>query len=637
MSIKRALSVLLTALVAVGLLAAPRAWAVPQLSPDSSPAPNETLATSPTQLVLTFTTELATEPEVILLDAAGLTVPTQPAQRQATGTQWIVPISSPLPAGTYRVKWSVEAALNEYTFNVGQASPAPAPTQPPVAGAATTVAGAPAPADTLAPAAGDSAAAVPTTIAGPAPTSTSTGDGAGGAAGLLAILARWASTLGLACVFGGLAVIALAWPEGVEYVITSRYLRTVWLIALGATLILMITTRARESGASIASSISPTALLDLKKLPGGSALLLRFVFIAASGWVVLVPERVVDASTQIPAFAAPTLALLTFGFSRSGEAAGGVLGIGAGIIHAFSFSVWLGGVALLARVVVIGPGDEDLLHAVRGFSRLAGPALIGVVVSGVIRTAQLAGGGGSLFNTGYGRLLLVKAIGVAVLAYVATVNRQTVRGKLDRSVQLTGRAAGRLRRAFSAELLAGVVVMGLAAWMLNSVPPGAANAVSSNKVKAVAEVSLKDSGIDVSVGAAPAAVGVNTIVITIRKPVTGLVDMDVQLLSPAAQGGGIDIPKVAAVLKGKGSMRVEGVPLDTPGMWTVVVTARDTDGPLPSVTGTLEIGSIDAQSGGEDPTATTQPAVAETPVAAAPVAGLAQSAVSPNAATTTVP
>ena len=641
MSIKRALSVLLTALVAVGLLAAPRAWALPQLSPDSSPAPNETLATSPTQLVLTFTTELATEPEVILLDAAGLTVPTQPAQRQATATQWIVPISSPLPAGTYRVKWSVEAVLDEYTFNVGQASAAPAQTPPSDLGAATTVAGAPAPAETVTPAAGDPAASdpaagAPATTANPSSATSKSPDNGSGVVGLLAILARWASTLGLACVFGGLAVVALAWPEGVEYVITSRYLRTVWLIALGATLILMITTRARESGTSIASSISPMALLDLRNLPGGSALLLRFVFIAASGWVVLVPERVVDASTQIPAFAAPALALLTFGFSRSGDAAGGVLGIGAAIIHAFSFSVWLGGVALLARVVVIGPGDEDLLHAVRGFSRLAGPALIGVVVSGVIRTAQLAGGGSSLFNTGYGRLLLVKAIGVAVLAYVATVNRQTVRGKLDRSVQLSGRAAGRLRRAFSAEFLAGVVVMGLAAWMLNSVPPGAANALSANKVKPVAEVALKDSGIDVSVGAAPAAVGANTIVITIRKPVTGLVDMDVQLLSPAPQGGGIDIPKVAAVLKGKGSMRVEGVPLDTPGLWTVVVTARDTDGPLPIVTGTLEIGSIDTASGGDDPTATTQPAAA-TPVTSGPAAGLVQPAASPNAATTSVP
>ncbi len=637
MSIKRALSVLLTALVAVGLLAAPRAWALPQLSTDSSPAPNETLATSPAQLVLTFTSELATEPEVILLDAAGLTVPTQPAQRQATGTQWIAPISSPLPPGTYRVKWSVEGVVGEYTFNVGQASPAPAPTQPPAAGVTATVAGAAVPTETVAPAPGDPTATVtPTTTAGSSSaTSSNSADGGGGAAGLLAILARWASTLGLACVFGGLAVIALAWPEGVEYVITSRYLRAVWLIALGATLILMITTRARESGSSIASSISPTALLELKDFPGGSALLLRFVFIAASGWVVLVPERVVDASTQIPAFAAPTLALLTFGFSRSGDAAGGVLGVGAGIIHALSFSVWLGGAALLARVVVIGPGDEDLLHAVRGFSRLAGPALIGVVLSGVIRTAQLAGGGSSLFNTGYGRLLLVKAVGVAVLAYVATVNRQTVRGKLDRSVQLNGRVAGRLRRAFSFELLTGLVVMGLAAWMLNSIPPGAANAAATNKVKAVAEVSLKDSGIDVSVGAAPASVGVNTIVITVRKPVTGLVDMDVQLLSPSPQGGGIDIPKVAAVLKGKGSMRVEGVPLDTPGLWTIVVTARDTDGSLPVVTGTLEIGSLDAPGGGSDPTATTQAVVAATP---APVAGLVQPGVSPNAgATPSVP
>jgi copper transport protein len=258
-----------------------------------------------------------------------------------------------------------------------------------------------------------------------------------------------------------------------------------------------------------------------------------------------------------------------------------------------------------------------------------------VVVSGVVRTMQLAGGGSHLFSTGYGRLLMLKAAGVAVLAYIATTNRQTVRSKLGSATQLTGRAAGRLRRAFSAELLVGVVIMGLTAWMLNSIPPGAAGAAATSKVKPVVAAAMKDNGIDVTVGAAPGVAGLNTIVITIRKPVTGLVDMDVQLLSPSPSGGGIDIPRVAGVLKGKGSMRVDGVPLDVPGTWRVVVTAIDTNGALPVVNGTFDVAPVGTVPGGSatDPTTPTQPGVVD-PTATTSPAIVPSAAVSPNAATT---
>ncbi len=622
MSIKRASIVMLAALAALGLVAAPRAGAIPQITDQTSPAPGETLAASPPQLILVFSEKLTTEPGVVLLDANGLTIPTQPAERLDDATQWIVAISSVLPPGTYEVRWSTPTGTGQYSFNVGQTATTASPTTSEAAGATPTLPGASETTDT-------------TAVVGAAasPAKPSSGDGGSGIASVLAVIARWLSTLGLACVFGGLVVVALAWPEGVEYVITSRYLRTVWIVSLGATLLLMIATRAMEDGATLGSSIGPSALLELRDLPGGRALLLRFVFIAASGWVVLTPERVIDASTQIPAFAAPTLALLTYGFSRSDEVGSAALGAGAAIVHAVSFAVWIGGLALLARVVVIGPGDEDLLHAVRGFSRLAMPALIGVVVSGVIRTAQLSGGASMLLSTGYGRLLLVKAAGVAVLAYVGTVNRQTVRGRLGRASKLSGRAAGRLRRAFSAELLVGVVVMALGSWMLNASPPGVAEAAGASNVKAVAEVTMKDSGIDVTVGAAPAVVGVNTIVITIRKPVTGLVDMDVRLESPGGQGGGIDIPKVATVLDGKGSMRVEGVPLDTAGVWNVVVTAFDTDGALPIVNGVIEIAaSADAAATPTVPggsATTVAPVTTIAPGVVPPAAG------SPNTATTT--
>ena len=59
-------------------------------------------------------------------------------------------------------------------------------------------------------------------------------------------------------------------------------------------------------------------------------------------------------------------------------------------------AVWVGGVVLLARVVLAGPGEEDLVHAVRGFGRISGPAIVVTVVSGLVQLYRLDGG--SLFS-----------------------------------------------------------------------------------------------------------------------------------------------------------------------------------------------------------------------------------------------
>ena len=37
------------------------------------------------------------------------------------------------------------------------------------------------------------------------------------------------------------------------------------------------------------------------------------------------------------------------------------LGVGIGFLHVLGSAVWFGGVALVARVVLAGPGEEDLL------------------------------------------------------------------------------------------------------------------------------------------------------------------------------------------------------------------------------------------------------------------------------------
>ncbi len=93
-------------------------------------------------------------------------------------------------------------------------------------------------------------------------------------------------------------------------------------------------------------------------------------------------------------------------------------------MHALSVSVWFGGLMMLARVVLLGPGDEDLVHAVRGYSRYSMTALVAAVASGAVQVYRLDGGG--LLSSSHGRLLLLKGAAVAAMAYLAMAARPVI-------------------------------------------------------------------------------------------------------------------------------------------------------------------------------------------------------------------
>ena len=90
------------------------------------------------------------------------------------------------------------------------------------------------------------------------------------------------------------------------------------------------------------------------------------------------------ATTNMLALGIPALAVVTLGLSRTGGSLA-FLGVIASIVHVLAMAVWFGAVVLLARVVLAGPGEEDLVHAVRGFGRISNPAIIATVVSGLVQ------------------------------------------------------------------------------------------------------------------------------------------------------------------------------------------------------------------------------------------------------------
>jgi copper transport protein len=554
--------VVAAAFLSAGAFAAPTAFAENSLV-SSNPADNESLTASPTSMVFTFSEPLGgTNSVAVTCEGAPFSV------GQTTvgpdGLTITVPVPNPMPKGTCSAAVSVSAPDGSPN---GQFSVKFTITSDSVA-AVTTLD----PAGTVDPTATTVAGAVATTLA-PAGTGDSTGDSTGGSGGPLG-LARLVTNIGLAVLFGSLVLIATAWPEGVEYILTVRFLRTAWIVSLVGSVLTAVFLTANVTGKSIGASLNPLAWTDLDGASGIAAIA-RVLLTAGCIWVVMRPERCIDQSTQLPALAAPLLAVATLGFTRTGgdlAAVGVIMGIG----HALAMAVWFGGLALLTRVVLAGPGDDDLVHAVRGFSRISTPALLVTVVTGAVQTFRLDRG--ALFDTGHGRVLLLKAVAVGAMVFVGLATRQFVNAQLRKVDSLNAPLAGRLRRATGIEAVAGVVVLAITSWLLSFTPPNLVEAAPVGQYGYSAPMVADDLDVTVRL---TGVVGRNGVRIEVASPATGLSNFTVTFIPPAETTAPTVLLTVPAELAGAGVGVLdvaEGVPLEAPGVWTLAIKATTPTG-----------------------------------------------------------
>lgn len=547
----------------VSLLAPSTAGA--QALDESQPADGAVLAEPPEQLVFTFDEAIGTRSDLsAACNSNPYVVPA--ATVSADALTLTAALETPMPQGTCVVEYSVtgpdgeDGTQGRITFSI-QSSPVTTPgvtadptatTTPPT----TTPAGADEEEDET-----------------PSPrydTATAT-DGP-------TWLGRLLSTFGLSVLFGALVLIIAAWPEGPEYILAVRFLRSVWILAVLGTVLYVVGLSAAVKGESLGSGLNPSSWLDLLDAgwPGRAALA-RLVLAVLSGWVVLRPERVIDPTTQLPAIALPTLAVAAIGLSRTGGDLA-IVGVFAGIIHVLAMAVWLGAVVLLARVVLAGPGDEDLVHAVRGFGRISGPAIVITVVSGLAQMYRLVGGG--LFSSGHGRLLLVKVVAVALMLFIGMTTRQVASHRLARASDLAPAASDNLRRAFGTEALIGIVVLGLSAGLL-SFTPAKSTTVQAETFAVERRVVDPGSAVELVVRLDPGTVGLNRLRVEVSSPPTGLAGLEVVLIPPAGSGGNEIVQPIP--LSGAGvadSGASGGVPLPVAGAWTLGVNATTGTGPL---------------------------------------------------------
>lgn len=160
------------------------------------------------------------------------------------------------------------------------------------------------------------------------------------------------------------------------------------------------------------------------------------------------------------------IALAFTGHSRT--MAWPVLGVPADIIHTGAAAVWLGGLAVLALLVIPVASITTSVAAYRQFGAFARNAVIAIVVTGVIQTLRLHGDIVSLFTESHGRILLLKIAVVAAMLKVADINRKRLLRQLDPDAPSTERRISLLWRASVTEVATGGIVIAVTAALVTS-------------------------------------------------------------------------------------------------------------------------------------------------------------------------
>lgn len=549
-------TILLTSLVAMlSAIASPASADTSLVS--STPADGAELTTAPTQITVVFDQAVPAN-SVVQAVCNQQPAPLGQLEVGADGISLTVPIVGPLPIGTCNVTYSVpqpdgKVATGGFSFEILD----------PTSGMIGD--------DGSDPTDGGNLATDPPPVSGPLG------------------LARLVSYIALAALFGGAMFIALVWPEGVDDMHAPRYLRFTWILAMISTYFVAVLTTSLTTGDSVTSALIPTAWMEIVDSASGAAVVLRFVLVAVAFSVIMRPERLIDPATQLLSLAPAGLAVASLAFTRA-DPEFSIVGTTAGLFHNVSVALWFGGLAILVQAVLVAPGDEDLVHAMRGFTRLA-PAFITVaVVSGMIHLYQLDGG--AILSSRHGRLIVLKSIGVAGMVYFGMLTRQVVATRLRRAKGLNARLTSSLRRAVATEAVLGVFVLTVSAWAVATLPdrvePPGTDRTS------YAFVGERSGGaFDVQVKVTPASVGLNAVRIDVHSPDTGLTDLVVQFNPPTSDTASVTLN---VPLDGAGAARLpvsEGVPFGVPGLWTVIVTGNGPAGPLPSVTYTVSVTSRD--------------------------------------------
>ncbi|HEX6361046.1 copper resistance D family protein [Actinophytocola sp.] len=261
------------------------------------------------------------------------------------------------------------------------------------------------------------------------------------------VLARGFDYFGGALFLGGLAFVALLWPEGARAIGTRRVVVTGWLLGLLGTVAAIglegVWVSDRPFGDAFRTDLLGQVLdLDFGRVWFARALLWVLAGVVLTDLLRRGEHAARSAAWRVGAGAVGLGLLRTNGMvGHTMDAPTPLWAQLAGILHLTGIVLWVGGLAVLLLGLLPRRRPEELAAVVPRYSRLAMVSVALIVTGGLVLTWQLVGSVGALFATDYGRLLLVKVAIFALVLVIAQASRSWVAHRLDFAVVLRGDAA----------------------------------------------------------------------------------------------------------------------------------------------------------------------------------------------------
>jgi copper transport protein len=427
--------------------------------------------------------------------------------------------------------------------------------------------------------------------------------------GVLYGISRWGVFAGLALLLGGAAFCAFVWPGGRTVGRARLIVASGWLLVVLATVAALLLYGPYAKARSLGDLFDADLIGDTLSTRSGTVWATRLGLLAFA----VVPLRLLlSARERLPAWLFPVGAVLAVGLaSTPGLAAHALVGdwvpaaVTSETIHVLAMSGWLGGLTMLAVVLVPGRAAAELREPLARFSRLALICISGVVATGAFQSWRQVGSLDGLRSTEYGRILVVKLVIVSAVIALAAFSREyvlrltggtdsrltrrarvpVVAGGADNAAATDAAELRGLRRSVAGEMLLAVMVLAATALLVNSAP---ARGVIERGATDFVALTLEDEKASVDITVSPGRAGRN--------------DVHVSVLGPDDQPLNVDQLSIRLIRPdGGGEKDVDPQPLDDnhyiaadeklrpDGEWRVVIGLRLDGGARVRLADTLEI------------------------------------------------
>lgn len=386
--------------------------------------------------------------------------------------------------------------------------------------------------------------------------------------GVLFGIARFLVFVGLLLFVGGVAFIVFVWPTGRFEQRARRIVWGSWLTALFGTVLGVVVQGPYDAARSLGAITNASIWNDVLDTRFDEVWLTRVALLLVAVPLVCMvfrrePERGRPSSWWRGACALVAVGLLGTP-ALAGHAGSGpllALTIVFDTVHVGAAAVWLGGLIVLALVVLTSRSSVDLPVVVPRFSAIAFASVLTLSVTGFLRGWREVGSFGNLLSTSYGHILDVKLAAFVLLVALAFISHRLVRRR-----SLEPASVQTLRRSVATELVIGIVVLVATALLVNA--PPARSQVTGPYAK-----TLETSKAWFDVQVIPAKAGLNEMHFTISDP-TGrgntVQDFKVQFELPSRGIAPITIP-LERITSGHYLTPRADIPIS--GNWTMTITA----------------------------------------------------------------